>query len=99
MDARDAQALLRSMRQVSFVEQQPPDLAMADTAILALRLNEGLNTEDFRRRFGREPDDVYGDVFGEMTSLGLLERANGHIRLTDRGRYLANEVFVRLLPD
>ena len=99
VDARDTRALLGSMRQVSFVEEQPPDLAMADTTILALRLNEGLNTVAFQRRFGREPDDVYGDVFREMTSLGLLERADGRIRLTDRGRYLANEVFVRLLPD
>ncbi|MDO8614789.1 MAG: radical SAM family heme chaperone HemW [Dehalococcoidia bacterium] len=102
-----APALLASMRQVTFVDPQPAELQMADTAILALRLNEGLSVDAFARRFGRSPDDVYGAVFAEMTALGLLERAGGHpdgcsgerIRLTDRGRYLANEVFVRLLPD
>jgi hypothetical protein len=31
--------------------------------------------------------------------MGLLARDDGRLRLTGRGRYLANEVFVRLLPD
>ena len=91
--------LLDSQKQVTFVHSQPLDLQMADTAILALRLNEGLDAAEFRRRFGREADDVYGPVFDEMISHGMLERANGRIRLTDRGRYVANEVFVRLLPE
>ncbi len=95
----DVKRLLASMRQVSFVEPQPPELAMADTAILALRLNEGLRASEFRERFGRDPDQVFGAALPEMTALGLLERSNGRIRLTDRGRYLANEVFVRLLPE
>jgi hypothetical protein len=32
-------------------------------------------------------------------NLGLLELIDGQLRLTDRGRFLANEVFTRLLPD
>ncbi len=95
----DIQRLLKSMRQVSFVEPQTDGVAMADTAILALRLNEGLRASEFHRRFGRDPDQVFGAALPEMTALGLLERSNGRIRLTDRGRYLANEVFVRLLPE
>ncbi len=97
-EGTDAHALLKAMRQVAYLEEQTPALAIADTAILGLRLNEGLSPADFRRRFGRGLEDVYGPVLAEMTGLGLLERANGRIRLTDRGRLLANEVFVRLLP-
>jgi oxygen-independent coproporphyrinogen-3 oxidase len=100
-------SLLESMQQVTFVDPQPLELQMADTAILALRLNEGLDVAEFQRRFGRGADEVYGPVFDEMISHGMLERANGRpdgrsgerIRLTDRGRYVANEVFLRLLPD
>jgi oxygen-independent coproporphyrinogen-3 oxidase len=44
-------------------------------------------------------DAAYGPALAEFTSLGLLERENGRLRLTPRGRLLANEVFVRLLPD
>jgi oxygen-independent coproporphyrinogen-3 oxidase len=97
--AGEAREVIRSMRQVTFVDETPPALQMADTAILGLRLNEGLDVGGFERRFGTGVEEAYGDVIAEMTSLGLLERADGRLRLTERGRYLANEVFVRLLPE
>jgi oxygen-independent coproporphyrinogen-3 oxidase len=92
-------SLQASMPQVAFVEDQTPEMEMADTAILGLRLNDGLHVDEFSRRFGRSLDDAYGPVLEETASLGLLERANGRVWLTKRGRLLANEVFVRLLPD
>ncbi len=97
--AEDTRSLLKAMRQVTYLEEQTPDVAMADTAILALRLNEGLSPEEFRSRFGRELSEVYGDTIAELASAGLLDRHDGRLRLTARGRLLANEVFVRLLPD
>jgi oxygen-independent coproporphyrinogen-3 oxidase len=92
-------AVLAAMQQVTFVDPQPAALQMADTAILALRLNAGLDLAAFERRFGRRFEDVYSEPLAETLEMGLLERDNGRLRLTDRGRYLANEVFVRLLPD
>src|SRR3989304_4177441 len=47
---------------------------------------------EFGRRFGPGADDASAATFEELASLGLLERANGRLRLTDRGRLLANEV-------
>ena len=91
--------VLAAMKQVTFVDPQPASLQMADTAILALRLNAGLDLAAFERRFGHRFEDVYAEPLAETLEMGLLERANGRLRLTDRGRYLANEVFVRLLPD
>jgi oxygen-independent coproporphyrinogen-3 oxidase len=90
---------LREMRQIAFVEEQTAEMEMADTAILGLRLNEGLDVGEFESRFGRTLDHVYGPVLTETESFGLLERENGRVRLTEHGRLLANEVFVRLLPD
>ena len=95
----DLRAVLESIRQVAFVEEQTAEMEMADTAILGLRLNEGLDVGEFARRFGRGFDEVYGPVLAETASFGLLERINGRVRLTERGRLLANEVFVRLLAD
>lgn len=92
-------AVLAAMRQVTFVDRQPPELQMADTAILALRLNAGLDLGAFKERFGRRFEDVYPQVLADTLEMGLLERENGRLRLTDRGRYVANEVFIRLLPD
>jgi len=103
----DAGALLKRMRQVTYIEEPRPELARADTLIMGLRLNEGVSLSEFRRRFGDGAEDVYAATFAELASLGLLERAPstssgqapGRVRLTPRGRLLANEVFVRLLPD
>jgi len=98
-EGRDAGALVTSMRQVTFAEEPHPELARADTLIMGLRLNEGVSLAEFRRRFGPNADDGYAATFDEFVSLGLLERINGRIRLTERGRLLANELFTRLLPD
>ena len=97
--AADPAAVLDAMPHISFKERQPEDVAMADTAILSLRLNAGLDLAEFRRRFARDFDDVYASVLPELSEQRLLERENGTLRLTRRGRLLANEVFVRLLPD
>jgi oxygen-independent coproporphyrinogen-3 oxidase len=98
-DTADVARILKSIRQVSHVEEATPELARADTLIMGLRLNEGVSLAEFRNRFGEAADDAYEPAFAELTSLGLLERGNGSLRLTDRGRLLANEVFTRLLPD
>ena len=95
----DVAALLKSMRQVTYVEEPRPELARADTLIMGLRLNEGVSLPEFRRRFGAGAEAAYAATFAELTELDLLERTNDRIRITNRGRLLANEVFVRLLPD
>lgn len=95
----DLRSLLRAMPQVTYVEEPSPELARADTLIMGLRLNEGVSLAEFRRRFGAGAEEAHASAFAELISLGLLERANGRLRLTPRGRLLANEVFTRLLPD
>jgi len=95
----DPKAVLASLSHLTLVESQSTALQQADTAILNLRLNEGLDLAAFRSRFGHEFSDVYAGPYREMVEAQLLERANGSVRLTGKGRFLANEVFVRLLPD
>jgi oxygen-independent coproporphyrinogen-3 oxidase len=95
----EPQEVLRQMRQVTYVEEQGADAAMSDAAILGLRLNEGLDVREFEQTYGIGLETAYGSALAEMTDAGLLERSNGAVRLTARGRLLANEVFVRLLPD
>ena len=87
------------MRQVVSGETVTPELAMADTLILGLRLIEGVSIDDFRERFAVEPHMAFSDQLREPFETGLLEIAHRRLRLTDRGRLLGNEVFVRLLPE
>jgi len=71
----------------------------SDTAMLALRVDEGLDLHAYRARFG---DAQMRRVHRALTStdgLGLLRWTGDIARLTPRGRLLASEVFVRLLDD
>jgi oxygen-independent coproporphyrinogen-3 oxidase len=90
---------LTSLRHLESVVRVTDAGAMAETAILGLRLVEGVSLAAFRRRFGVDLLSVYGPAVAELTALGLLERANGRLRLTPKGRLLGNEAFERFLPD
>ncbi|MFC1953422.1 radical SAM family heme chaperone HemW [Chloroflexota bacterium] len=80
-------------------EEISPELELAETVILGLRLGEGINPDDIHRRFGIDTVVHYRQQVEEMVQAGLLERADGYIRLTRRGRLLSNEVFWRFLPE
>jgi len=77
----------------------PRETAMVETAMVSLRLVEGLDLAAFAARFGCAFDSVFGARLADVRGLGLLEEAAGFLRLTEHGRLLGNEVFMRLLPD
>ena len=80
---------------VRSVEPIDRRLEMAETLMLGLRLDAGVDVEEFARRFGATPTQVYGDTLAELSSLDLLRSNGGRLMLTDRGRLLGNEVFSR----
>jgi len=101
-DGRLAEGLasfLAGLSHIASVEQMTAARTMAETVVLGLRLVDGLPLEEFRRRFGQELMVVYGPQVEELETLGLLERVDGCLRLTTRGRLLGNEAFLRFLPD
>jgi oxygen-independent coproporphyrinogen-3 oxidase len=73
-------------------EEVDPATAMAERAILGLRLVEGIDAT-----LASEATLAPGLAWAR--SAGLAESIAGRVRLTQAGRLLANEVFVRLLPD
>jgi oxygen-independent coproporphyrinogen-3 oxidase len=79
-------------------EEIGPELELAETAILGLRLCKGINADDIKSRFGIDILEHYRRQVKEMVDAGLLEQTDRHIRLTRRGRLLSNEVFWRFLP-
>ena len=85
--------------QIAGGETPDDETQRADAIILGLRLMGGVSIEEFRARFGVAPDDAFGAAIAKHERLGLLERAEGRLRLTDRGLLLSNEVFVDLLPE
>ena len=93
--AEDAQAAIQSIPVVDTIEFIDRRLEMAETMMLGLRLDTGVSVPAFEARFGASPIKAYRDIFDELLPTGLIEVADGSIRLTDRGRFLSNEVFVR----
>ncbi len=70
--------------------------AALDAATLGLRLNVGVNEAAMRDRYGEAWASLEAGLSWGREE-GLLERREQRLRLTTRGRRLANEVFVRLV--
>jgi putative oxygen-independent coproporphyrinogen III oxidase len=70
----------------------------SEAAMLALRLDSGLNLERYEARFGASAARRVRSALREVEPVHLVEVRGRHACLTARGRLLASEVFVRLLP-
>ena len=69
----------------------------AETLMLALRKREGISLNVYQNRFGEDIEVAFGHTLKKWLDLKLLERTTTHLRLTPRGLFLANEVFVELM--
>lgn len=82
---------------------QPVDrqAEIGETMMMGLRLvQEGVSAEVFRNRFGKNLDQVFEKEIEELISIGLLEwdgLSQERLRLTQPGRLLGNQVFMRFL--
>lgn len=70
---------------------------MEEWMFLGMRKTEGVDLTEFRRRFGRDGEEVYGDVIGKLEREGLILRERNQIRLSRKGLDLANQVFAAFL--
>jgi oxygen-independent coproporphyrinogen-3 oxidase len=77
---------------------------MSEFMMTGLRLTrEGVREEEFQMRFGQSIPDVFGKEVDELLKLGLIENLVGTggrpstYRITQRGRLLGNQVFMRFV--
>jgi oxygen-independent coproporphyrinogen-3 oxidase len=83
---------------ISGFDRYTEDMERRETLILGLRLNAGVSEITYETRFGSSPTNLFGPQLEDAIDSGLLERSSNRIlRLTPRGRLLANEVFVNLI--
>lgn len=72
--------------------------AMSDTVITQLRLlQEGLDLAAFQAQFGQTLDEAYNGTVSQLVEWGMLNAADGRLRLTKKGRFLSNQVFYRFV--
>jgi len=66
---------------------------MEEEMFLGLRKTDGVSLDEFKRRFGVEMDEVFGEVIKNFIHKELLVNDDGHIKLTHQGKLIGNEVF------
>ncbi|MEK9659967.1 MAG: radical SAM family heme chaperone HemW [Chloroflexota bacterium] len=74
-------------------------MAQGEFMMMGLRLNEGVWGEAFAARFGMGIETRFPHATAECLELGLLEWADGRLRLTEDGRLLGNEAFSRFVTE
>jgi len=63
-----------------------------EAIMLALRTSQGVDLAGFKQRYGVDVPTTYRPAIDEYVGEGLLELLDGRMRLTRRGRFLANDV-------
>jgi oxygen-independent coproporphyrinogen-3 oxidase len=63
-----------------------------EAMMLALRTAQGVGLGEFKERYGIDVVRHYAPVVSRYTELGLIERSGDRVRLTERGRFVANDV-------
>ena len=64
-----------------------------------LRMINGINENEFKRRFNKDIDDIYKGVIEKHIKNKLLKREDGRIFLTDKGIELSNYVMSDMILD
>lgn len=70
---------------------------MEELMFLGLRKMEGVSCAAFEKAFGCTIESVYDEVIQRMKEMGLMEDADGYLRLTERGIDLSNYVMSEFL--
>lgn len=70
---------------------------MEEFMFLGLRMAKGVSRFAFAENFGVQIDGIYSDVFARLEADGLIEKREGCIRLSDRGRDISNYVLSQFL--
>ncbi|MGB8909554.1 MAG: radical SAM family heme chaperone HemW [Candidatus Cybelea sp.] len=63
-----------------------------EAMMLALRTAQGVGLSEFKERYGIDVMTDYAPIVARFARTGLLERVGDRMRLTMRGRFLANDV-------
>ena len=77
--------------------EQTKSEKMEEEMFLGLRKTEGVSVARFTEKFGESPFSVFKEAIEEMTQKELLKVEDSYIRLTQKGKFLGNEVFQAFL--
>lgn len=79
-----------------FRDELTPEQVSDDLLLMGLRLNRGVSLQRFEQLCGISLADRCGPALQELVGLDLLELNETHLRATDAGRMVLDEVIVQL---
>jgi len=101
LNTRDLQTYLhRALAAESCVfqeEELPPEERARETMLLNLRRADGIDRQAFRNQTGFDVDELAGPALRNQIDLGLFEDDGKRIRLTRRGKCVADAVTAEVL--
>ncbi len=68
------------------------EMLMHEMLLMQLRLIEGLSIDNFLRRTGTDPLELFGEVIHRLTGRGYVSASDTHIALTPTGRLLSDAI-------
>ena len=78
-------------------EKQDVKTKMSDTMIMGLRLDSGINLDEFEEKFQIKIEKIFPGKIDKLISENLINKKNNQIKLSDKGKLLGNEVFINIL--
>lgn len=78
-------------------EHLDPETQARELVIFGLRKTQGIGIAAFTERTGFTLEDLYGDTVDWLCDIGMLERRNGALRLTEPGLFVSDAVFAELV--
>lgn len=91
------EALGQGKKPIAETECLTGNAEKSETLMLSLHKREGLCLTEYEHRFGEAVDVEFREMIQKWMDLDLIEQNKTHLRLTRRGLFLANEVFVELM--
>ena len=73
------------------------DEMIEETMYLGLRMMDGVDTDEFVRRFGVTVRSLYADTIDDLAAQGLVYEGSSSLSLTDLGIDYGNHVFSKFL--
>lgn len=96
---RYRQLLEQGQQPIGSSEVLDQKAAAAETIILGLRLNAGVDRAAFAERFGYELEDAFAHEINDLLNKGWLVRTEQGFALAAHVQPIANTVFLRFLRD
>lgn len=86
---------------IARTDEMPLDdhLLATDALIFGLRMNEGVNQESLAIRFPKAHLQQFAPLWSSLEENGLLEQTSANLRLTTKGRLLADRIGSEILAE